>query len=218
MAKTAKRASTSRRPRRYLRSRITRNLILDTAKKVFISEGYSKTTIAKISEMANVGYGTVYSHFKGKDDILSRVIDNILEDFYTLLDIEFAPSSVKEAKKIFYNLMFTAFTLAEQNRPILKVYRQALRLSENMDAHWQGVKEHFYKVAKKSIIYAQDKGLAKQFDPQIGAKGYVLLVDRFFWEVVEEREPDVERLCTILTDMVFQGFFNPPEPTQEISA
>jgi len=55
------------------------------------------------------------------------------------------------------------------------------------------------------------KGFAKDFDPQIGAKGYVLLVDRFFWEVVEEREPDVEHLCTVLTDMVFQGFFNHPE-------
>jgi AcrR family transcriptional regulator len=211
MSKTAKKASPARRPRRYLRSRITRNLILDTAQKVFISEGYAKTTIARISEMANVGYGTVYSHFKGKDDILSRVIDNVLDDFYTLLDIEFAPSSVKEAEKIFYNLMLTAFNLAEQNRPIMKVYQQALRLSETMVAHWQGIKDHFQKVGRKSIIYAQEKGFAKQFDPQIGSKGYVLLVDRFIWEVVEEREPDVEHLCTVLTDMVFQGFFNHPE-------
>lgn len=211
MSKTAKKASPARRPRRYLRSRITRNLILDTAQKVFISEGYAKTTIARISEMANVGYGTVYSHFKGKDDILSRVVDNVLDDFYTLLDIEFAPSSVKEAEKIFYNLMLTAFNLAEQNRPIMKVYQQALRLSETMVAHWQGIKDHFQKVGRKSIIYAQEKGFAKQFDPQIGSKGYVLLVDRFIWEVVEEREPDVEHLCTVLTDMVFQGFFNHPE-------
>ena len=211
MSKTAKKAPPAKRPRRYLRSRITRNLILDTAQKVFISEGYAKTTIARISEMANVGYGTVYSHFKGKDDILSRVVDNVLDDFYTLLDIEFAPSSVKEAEKIFYNLMLTAFNLAEQNRPIMKVYQQALRLSETMVAHWQGIKDHFQKVGRKSIIYAQEKGFAKQFDPQIGSKGYVLLVDRFIWEVVEEREPDVEHLCTVLTDMVFQGFFNHPE-------
>lgn len=214
MSETAKKGKPARRPRRYLRSRITRNLILDTAQKVFVKEGYAKTTIAKISETANVGYGTVYSHFKGKDDILSRVIDNVLDDFYTLLDIEFAPNTLKEAEKIFYNLMLTAYSLAEQNRPILKVYQQALRLSESMDAHWQGINEHFYKVAKKSIIYAQKKGFAKDFDPQIGAKGYVLLVDRFFWEVVEEREPDVEHLCTVLTDMVFQGFFNHPEKKQ----
>lgn len=211
MSKTAKKAAPGKRPRRYLRSRITRNLILDTAHKVFIQEGYAKSTIAKISENANVGYGTVYSHFKGKDDILSQVIDNVLDDFYTLLDIEFAPTSLKEAERIFYNLMLTAFNLAEQNRPIMKVYQQALRLSETIVVHWQSVKDHFQKVARKSIIYAQEKGFAKDFDPQIAAKGYVLLVDRFIWEVVEEREDDVERLCTILNGMVLQGFFNSPE-------
>ena len=41
-----------------------------------------------------------------------------------------------------------------------------------------------------SIIYAQKKGLAKQFDPLIGSKAYILLVDRFIWEVVNEREKD----------------------------
>ncbi|NLA26269.1 MAG: TetR/AcrR family transcriptional regulator [Firmicutes bacterium] len=208
MSKTAKKGKPARRPRRYLRSRITRNLILDTAQKVFISEGYAKTTIARISETANVGYGTVYSHFKGKDDILSRVVDNILDDFYTLLDIEFAPDSLKEAEKIFHNLMLTAFTLAEQNRPIMKVYQQALRLSETVAAHWQSIKDHFQKVARKSIVYSQEKGFAKPFDSQIGAKGYVLLVDCFIWEVVNEREPDVERLCVILNGMVLQGFFH----------
>ena len=141
MTKSAKPASTKRkRPRRYLRSRITRNLILETAQEVFLSDGYSKTTIAKISEMANVGYGTVYSHFKGKDDILSKVIDNVLEDFYALLNIEFAPTTVEEAKKIFHNIMLTAFKLSEQHRPIMKVYQQALGQSETIAEHWQGSK------------------------------------------------------------------------------
>jgi AcrR family transcriptional regulator len=209
VTKSAKPASTKRkRPRRYLRSRITRNLILETAQEVFLSDGYSKTTIAKISEMANVGYGTVYSHFKGKDDILSKVIDNVLEDFYALLNIEFAPTTVEEAKKIFHNIMLTAFKLSEQHRPIMKVYQQALGQSETIAEHWQGVKDYFTKNAKMSIIYAQKKGLAKQFDPLIGSKAYILLVDRFIWEVVNEREKDVEHLSDVLTDMVFQGFFN----------
>jgi len=55
--------SSPKRPSRYLRSRITRKLILDTALDVFLTEGYAKTTIAKISQQAKVGYGTVYSHF-----------------------------------------------------------------------------------------------------------------------------------------------------------
>lgn len=197
-----------KRPRRYLRSRITRNLILETAQEVFLKDGYAKTTIARISEMANVGYGTVYSHFKGKDDILSRVVDNVLEEFYALLNIEFAPTNLQEAKDIFYNIMLSVFKLSEQHRAIMKVYQQALGHSEAIEAHWQGVKDYFTKNVKMSIIYVQKKGYAKQFDPVIGSKAYILLVDRFIWEVVNGQEKDVEHLTNVLTDMVFQGFFN----------
>ena len=197
-----------KRPRRYLRSRITRNLILETAQKVFLTDGYAKTTIAKISEMANVGYGTVYSHFKGKDDILGRVVDNVLEEFYALLNIEFAPTNVKEARDIFHNIMLSVFRLSEEHRPIMKVYQQALGQSEAIIAHWQGVKDYFTKNAKISIIFSQKKGFAKDFDAVVGSKAYILLVDRFIWEVVNGKEDDVEHLANVLTDMVFQGFFN----------
>ena len=199
-----------KRPRRYLRSRITRKLILDTALNVFLQEGYAKTTVAKISEQANVGYGTVYSHFKGKDDILKKVVDNILEDFFILLDVEFAPHNYTEAREVFYNLMLTCFRLADQHRPIMQVFEEALGQSESIYAYWQGVMEHYTANAFSSIQYAQEKGLAKKFDPRLGAKAYILLIERFIWEVVNENEKDLEHLSTFLTDMVFQGFFNPP--------
>lgn len=212
MSKSADSASSKKtrrkRPRRYLRSRITRNLILETAQKVFLTDGYSKTTIAKISEMANVGYGTVYSHFKGKDDILGRVVDNVLEEFYALLNIEFAPTNVKEAKDIFHNIMLSVFKLSEQHRPIMKVYQQALGQSEAIVAHWQRVQDYFIKNTKVSIIFSQKKGFAKQFDAVIGSRAYILLVDRFIWEVVNGKVDNVEHLADVLTDMVFQGFFN----------
>ncbi len=204
-------ATPSKRPRRYLRSRITRKLILDTALEVFLSAGYAKTTIAKISEQANVGYGTVYSHFKGKDDILNKVVDNVMEDFYTFLDVEFAPATAAEARQIFYELMNTCFRLADQHRAIMKVYQEALGLSESIAAHWNEVKQHFIDNSTKSIQFAQAAGLAKTFDPHIGAKAYILLIDRFIWEVVNENESDLGHLSSVLTDMLFQGFFNTGE-------
>ncbi len=214
MSKSADPASTKKpkrkRPRRYLRSRITRNLILETAQEVFLKDGYAKTTIAKISEMANVGYGTVYSHFKGKDDILGRVIDNVLEEFYGLLNIEFAPRDVIGARDIFHTILLSVFKLSEEHRNIMKVYEQALGQSEAIAAHWQGVKDYFIKNIKMAIVFAQRKGFAKEFDPVIGSKAYILMIDRFIWEVVNGKENDVDHLTNTITDMVFQGFFHEP--------
>ncbi len=199
-----------RRPRRYLRSRITRKLILDTALDVFLSEGYAKTTIAKISDQAKVGYGTVYSHFKGKDDILNKVVDNVLVDFYNLLEVPFSPKTLEEARNAYYELVLTSFRLGEQHRPIMKVYQEALGQSESIASHWYGIKEQFIESSARSFKYAQDKGLAKEFDVQLGAKAYILLVDRFIWEVVNEREQDLEKIAILIIDMLFYGFFQSP--------
>ena len=197
-----------RRPRRYLRSRITRKLILDTALDVFLTEGYAKTTIAKISDQAKVGYGTVYSHFKGKDDILSKVVDNVLDEFYNLLEVPFSPETLEEAREAYYELVLTSFRLSEQHRPIMKVYQEALGQSPSISTHWQSIIEQFIKSSAKSFAYAQDKKLSGKFDIQTVAKAYILLVDRFIWEVVSENESDLEHVTNIIIDMLFNGFFS----------
>lgn len=198
-----------RRPRRYLRSRITRKLILDTALDVFLKEGYAKTTIAKISQQAKVGYGTVYSHFKGKDDILNKVVDNVLDEFYNLLEVPFSPATLAEARNAYYELVLTSFRLSEQHRPIMKVYQEALGQSPSIAAHWHSVKDLFIKSSARSFTYSQERGLAKKFDIQVGAKAYILLVDRFIWEVVNENEKDLEHIANTIIDMLFYGFFLP---------
>jgi AcrR family transcriptional regulator len=202
--------NTPRRPRRYLRSRITRKLILDTALDVFLTEGYAKTTIAKISQQAKVGYGTVYSHFKGKDDILNKVVDNVLDEFYNLLDVPFAPLTLPEARSAYYELVLTSFRLSEQHRPIMTVYQEALGQSSSIATHWHSIIDQFIRSSARSFSYSQEKGLARDFDIQIGAKAYILLVDRFIWEVVNENENDLEKAAETIIDMLFHGFFNPP--------
>lgn len=201
--------NTAKRPRRYLRSRITRKLILDTALDVFLAEGYSKTTIAKISQQAKVGYGTVYSHFKGKDDILNKVVDNVLDEFYELLEVPFAPTTLEEARNAYYELVLTSFRLSEQHRPIMRVYQEALGQSESIAEHWHGITNQFISSSARSFAYAQGKGLAKEFDIEVVAKAYILLVDRFIWEVVNERENDLKYITKIIINMLFHGFFDP---------
>lgn len=196
-----------KRPRRYLRSRITRKLILDTALNVFLSEGYAKTTIAKISQQAKVGYGTVYSHFKGKDDILNKVVDNVLNEFYDLLEVPFAPATLEEARTAYYELVLTSLRLSEQHRPIMKVYQEALGQSQSISAHWNDIKNQFIKSSARSFNYAQEKGIANSFDHQIVAKAYILLVDRFIWEVVNDNEHDLEHITDTIVGMLFHGFF-----------
>ena len=54
---------------------IRKNEILDTAEKLFISKGYEKTSTTDILNEIGIARGTLYYHFKSKEDILIAMVD-----------------------------------------------------------------------------------------------------------------------------------------------
>ena len=48
----------------------TRQLILEAASELFVSDGYDAVSVRKIATKANLSHGTIYIHFKDKEDLL----------------------------------------------------------------------------------------------------------------------------------------------------
>lgn len=57
----------------------TKSLILHSAAKLFIEQGYSNTRIKDIASEANVSYNDVFRLFEEKDNILSELVGLVLE-------------------------------------------------------------------------------------------------------------------------------------------
>lgn len=57
-----------------------RNEILDVAERLFITKGYDATSTNDILAEIGIARGTLYYHFKSKEDILDGMIDRILDD------------------------------------------------------------------------------------------------------------------------------------------
>jgi len=53
-----------------------KDTILEVAFKLFQRFGYQKTTVEEIAREAKIGKGTVYLHFKSKEEILLTIIQN----------------------------------------------------------------------------------------------------------------------------------------------
>ncbi len=196
-----------KKQRRYLRSRITRKLILDCATEIFISEGYAKTTVEKISSKAGVGYGTIYSHYKGKDDILSSILDRILYNFF---DYQSKPGVIGDKEVVsshYKELILFLFQLAVEHRPIFKVYHDAIGKSEKISNHWDSIIEDLIDDFATSFQEYQRKGLMRDFDVHKGAQVFVYLVDSCFWEVVNEKEDDIESIAKIIGEILYQGLY-----------
>ena len=65
----------------------TKELLLDTAIKLFIKNGYDKTSIDDITRELEITKGAYYYHFKNKDEIFLRAVEVVfgeMEEWITM--------------------------------------------------------------------------------------------------------------------------------------
>jgi AcrR family transcriptional regulator len=67
-------------PRRREAAALTRQAILDAARRLFVDHGYVATTIHDIASAARVATGTVYTSVGGKPQLLHELIASTTED------------------------------------------------------------------------------------------------------------------------------------------
>ncbi len=58
----------------------TRELLVATARTMFLREGYAATSLEKVAEEAGFSKGAVYSNFEGKDALCLAVLDTLHRD------------------------------------------------------------------------------------------------------------------------------------------
>lgn len=76
-----------------------RNTILDAAERLLSLYGYSKTTVDDIAQEAGIGKGTIYLHFRGKEEIAVSFIDRVNLRVQARL-AEIAESDIPSTQKI----------------------------------------------------------------------------------------------------------------------
>ncbi len=71
--------------------------ILDIAEELFIAKGYEETSTTDILEKVGIARGTLYYHFKSKEEILDALIDRIIDG--VVRNIKSAVSGNMSAKR-----------------------------------------------------------------------------------------------------------------------
>ena len=60
-------------------SEVRKKEILDIAEELFTAKGYDNTSTTDILERVGIARGTIYYHFKSKEEILDALIDRIIQ-------------------------------------------------------------------------------------------------------------------------------------------
>lgn len=59
--------------------------IIKAALPVFASKGFNETTLDEIVKIAGVGKGTIYNHFKNKEDLFRKIIEISVDELFEKL-------------------------------------------------------------------------------------------------------------------------------------
>ena len=59
--------------------------ILDAAEKVFFTKGYESATMNEIAHEAELGKGTIYLYFKGKEDVHRAIVAKGMDIFFDII-------------------------------------------------------------------------------------------------------------------------------------
>ncbi|OPY61419.1 MAG: HTH-type transcriptional regulator AcrR [Syntrophorhabdaceae bacterium PtaU1.Bin034] len=59
-----------------------RERIVEAGIKLFLANGFAGTSVKQLAEAAGVAKGTLYWHFKSKDQILEEIFDRFATEFY----------------------------------------------------------------------------------------------------------------------------------------
>lgn len=68
-------ARLKRRTQSEAPSELTRKYILKAAAKLFRDQGYVATTLRQIADASGIQAGSIYYHFRSKDEILAEILD-----------------------------------------------------------------------------------------------------------------------------------------------
>jgi len=108
---------------------IRKDEILETAKKLFYTKGFQKTSIQDIVTSLNIAQGTFYYYFSSKMDVLDKMTDKVLKDIIKRLKeiINEDGNAIKKLNKFFG----TTASIKMANRDTIFVLLQVLYKDEN---------------------------------------------------------------------------------------
>src|SRR5690625_2188823 len=166
----------------------TRKLLIDGLKSLIMKDGYSKITVRKIVQQAEVNRSTFYLHFQDKQDILEKMEEDMLNELKRSLKY---PS---------YTYTDALQSFKTKNKPIKSHIAMFEHIHLHGDLYVKLLKEHsfyerFTEAIKKEVLKFRDSLWEATFMAN-GASGIIL-----YW-LENGRQETVAEMSLWLTKMM----------------
>jgi AcrR family transcriptional regulator len=189
------------------------DLILDAVDRLLARYGYKKMTIDDLAKEAGIGKGTVYLHFKSKEDVVfshvDRIVQRLLERLQVIIEGEAEPAE-KVRQMLLLRVMFRFDSVQHYTESVSEVLR-ALRpgLLERRQRYFEEEAKLFAVVIREG----QRAALFRRHDPVATARTLILATNSLLpfslstQELGKRRE--VEQSARRIAELVLEGLLLP---------
>jgi AcrR family transcriptional regulator len=185
MNSNSQKTEESERPRNTRRRERTRAELLLAARKVFAERGYHEASIAEITQMADVGVGTFYLHFRDKDEAFNTLLD---EGFRSLRDSVAAAVTQQAQGPILPLLVTTVFRYAYEQRDLFQIaltgQATGARAFRAQAALGEALTQLFERAVRDGLLTGYDAPVLARFVTGMITQGI------FWWFEHDELGPD----------------------------
>jgi AcrR family transcriptional regulator len=144
-----------------------RRRILDAAVSVFARKGYFAARVSDVAKRAGVADGTIYLYFRGKEDILVRLFDEVMSEH-----VAKASEAVRALPSAPQRLLAIAerhLAVLGDNRDLAAVFqvelRQSTRFMERFTASWL---RDYFELLDEVMERAAGRHPARRREPEAG--------------------------------------------------
>jgi AcrR family transcriptional regulator len=185
------------------------DLILDAADRLLARYGYKKMTIDDVAREAGIGKGTVYLHFKSKQDLvlshIDRIIDRLLEEFDRIVTGD-ASADEKLREMLLLRVLFRFDSVQHYTESIAEVLRDLrTELLERRKRYF----EDEAKIIAKVVREGQKTGALRLADAPATARALVAATNSLLPYSLSTaelgRRKDVEQSTRRIVELLLNG-------------
>jgi len=108
------------RDRREREREARQRAILEAAKEVFLEKGIAMATMEEIARRAELGKGTLYFYFKGKEEIALALLREGVEELFR--EVEGALERAEDPEEVLRELARAYFAFYRRNRAFFRIF------------------------------------------------------------------------------------------------
>ncbi len=169
----------------------TRDRIREAAVRVFSREGFDRASVKSVAEEAGVAVGSIYNHFRDKDDLLISIFEDEFEQRMRLLD-ELESAQVPARDRV-ERLLADHFARAREHKELAELllyerFHRGSRLQARIVPLQRGVVERIAGILRAGI----DEGWIRPCHPTVVAQALFDLVQTMTacWVLSDPDEAD----------------------------